>query len=313
MPFSSLFLSKAANLLKDLPVWKNNLSVIQVIYGFKKTLLMHPLSVVIITFNEEQNIERCIQSVKDVADEIIVLDSFSTDKTVDIARNLGAIVHQEKFRGYIGQKNLAIQLASHNYVLSLDADEALNQKLAVSILQVKKDFSCRAYRMNRCTNYCGHFIRHGLWYPDQKIRLFDRRCARWAGMNPHDKIEVDKNFSVGWLEGDILHYSFTIPDDLVWQNNRLSSISAASLYARGIRSSWFKMLVRPAWAFLNGYLFRFGFLDGFDGFTISIHTSHQVFMKYSKLYRLQRQKPAKVIAPVIKPVDKITKQVASEG
>ena len=274
---------------------------------------MHPLSVVIITFNEEQNIERCIKSVKEVADEIIVLDSFSTDQTVIISRSLGAVIYQEIFRGYIGQKNLAIQLASHNYVLSLDADETLDEKLAASILSVKNDFSCRAYRMNRCTNYCGHFIRHGLWYPDPKIRLFDRRCARWAGMNPHDKIEVDNHFSIRRLDGDILHYSFTSPDDLVWQNNRLSSISAASLYARGRRSSWFKMLARPAWAFINGYFFRLGFLDGFDGFTIAVHTSHQVFMKYSKLFRMQRLKPAKTITPVIKPVDKVTKQATGEG
>ena len=178
---------------------------------------MHPLSAVIITFNEEQNIERCIKSVKEVADEIIVLDSFSTDQTVNIARSSGAVVYQEKFRGYIGQKNLAIQLASYDYVLSLDADEALDEELAAYILQVKKDFSRRAYRVNRCTNYCGHFIRHGLWYPDRKIRLFDRRCARWAGMNPHDKIEVDNNFSTGQLAGDILHYSFSTADDLVWQ------------------------------------------------------------------------------------------------
>jgi glycosyltransferase involved in cell wall biosynthesis len=274
---------------------------------------MHSLSVVIITYNEEQNIGRCIQSVKEIADEIIVLDSFSTDQTVAIARSLGAIVHQEKFRGYIGQKNLAIQSASHNYVLSLDADEALDKKLAASIFKVKNDFSSRAYRMNRCTNYCGHFIRHGLWYPDKKVRLFDRRCARWAGMNPHDKIEVDQNFSIGKLDGDILHYSFTTPDDLVWQNNRLSSISASSLYAQGRRSSWFKMLARPAWAFINGYFFRLGFLDGFDGFTIAVHTSHQVFMKYSKLYRMQKFKTSKTISPVIRPVEKVTKQAANEG
>jgi glycosyltransferase involved in cell wall biosynthesis len=274
---------------------------------------MHSLSVVIITFNEEQNIERCIKSVQAVADEIIVLDSFSTDQTVNIARQSGAIVYQEKFRGYIGQKNLAIQMASHNYVLSLDADEALDKKLAASILKVKNDFYCRAYRMNRCTNYCGHFIRHGLWYPDSKIRLFDRRCARWGGMNPHDKIEVDHHFSIGKLSGDILHYSFTTPDDLVWQNNRLSSISSASLYAAGRRSSWFKMLIRPAWAFINGYIFRLGFLDGFNGFTIAIHTSHQVFMKYSKLFRLQRLKPKRIIQAVTKLNENETKHAASEG
>jgi glycosyltransferase involved in cell wall biosynthesis len=249
---------------------------------------MHPLSAVIITFNEEASIGRCIQSLKKVADEIIVLDSYSTDNTVTIARELGAVVYFEKFRGYIGQKNLAMQLASHNYILSLDADEALNDDLVYSILEVKKSFSARAYRMNRCTNYCGRFIRHGLWYPDRKIRLFDRRVTRWGGLNPHDKIIVNEGFPIVRLKGDILHYSFNTPDDLVWQNNRLSSIAATSLYMNGRRSSWFKMLLRPAWAFLNGYIFRGGFLDGADGFSIAINTSHQVFLKYNKLYRLQK-------------------------
>jgi len=273
---------------------------------------MHLLSVVIITYNEEHNIERCIESVKKVADEIIVLDSFSTDQTVSIARSLGAIVHQEKFRGYIGQKNFAVQLASNDYILSLDADEALDSRLADSICQAKENFSSRAYRMNRCTNYCGKFIRHGLWYPDRKIRLFDRRCARWGGMNPHDKIELHQHYPVTQLAGDLLHYSFSAPEDLVWQNNRLSSIAAASLYAAGRRSSWFKMLVRPAWAFMNGYFFRLGFLDGRDGFAIAIHTSHQVFMKYSKLSRLQHSKPTRVMSPVARIFEKETKQASGD-
>jgi glycosyltransferase involved in cell wall biosynthesis len=273
---------------------------------------MYRLSVVIITYNEEENISRCIESVKKVADEIIVLDSFSTDQTVSLARDLGAIVHQEKFRGYIGQKNLALQLASNDYILSLDADEALDTKLADSILRAKENFFSRAYRMNRCTNYCGKFIRHGLWYPDRKIRLFDRRCARWGGMNPHDKIELTHDYPVTHLEGDLLHYSFPAQEDLVWQNNRLSTIAAASLYAAGRRSSLFKMLVRPAWAFLNGYFFRLGFLDGADGFAIAIHTSHQVFMKYSKLSRLQHPKPARTVSPVARIFKKETKQAAGD-
>ena len=211
------------------------------------------LSVIIITFNEEQNIGRCIESVKKVADEIIVLDSFSTDKTVQIARAGGAIIHQEKFRGYIGQKNFAIQLASNNYILSLDADEALDDKLASSILEAKKSFLFRAYRMNRCTSLCGRFMHHGLWYPDQKIRLFDRRIAKWGGLNPHDKIELLDGFPIQHLAGDILHYAFDTIDDLIWRNNRISSIAAVSLYNTGRRSSWFKMLVRPAWAFIRGW------------------------------------------------------------
>src|SRR5262245_15073228 len=168
---------------------------------------MHPLSVVIITFNEEQNISRCIQSVERVADEIIVLDSYSKDNTADIARSLGAIVHQEKFRGYIGQKNLAMQLASHNYIINLDVDEPIDDTLIQSMLEVKEDFTDRAYRMNRCTSYCGRFMLHGLWYPDKKIRLFDRRIATWGGLNPHDKIELTPGFTFRHLKGNILHYA----------------------------------------------------------------------------------------------------------
>lgn len=250
---------------------------------------MYPLSAVIITFNEERNIARCIGSLQEVADEIIVLDSFSTDRTVEIAEGLGARVFRRHFRGYIGQKNMAMELASHNYILSLDADEALNESLVHSILTVKKEFSARAYSMNRCTCYAGHFIRHGLWYPDKKIRLFDRRIAQWGGLNPHDKIQLTEKIPVTHLPGEILHYSFNKPEDLVWQNNRLSSIAAASLYAAGRRSNWIKILFRPAWAFLNGYFLRRGFLDGPDGFTISVNNAHQVFLKYSKLYRLQRK------------------------
>lgn len=251
---------------------------------------MYKISAVIITFNEEQNIARCISSLKSVTDEIIVLDSFSTDRTAEIARLAGAIVYQEKFRGYIGQKNRAMQLAAHDYILSLDADEALDEELTRSVLEAKQKLQNRAYSMNRCTNYCGHFIRHGLWYPDKKIRLFDRRVSRWGGLNPHDKIIPEKGFPITHLKGNILHYSFSTPEDLTWQHNRMSSIAAAALFAAGKRSNWFKMLVRPAWAFVNGYIFRRGFLDGTDGFVIAVNTAHQVFLKYSKLYRLQQLK-----------------------
>ncbi len=274
---------------------------------------MQPLSVVIITFNEENNIGRCIESVRKVADEIIVLDSFSTDQTVAIAQSFGATVFQEKFRGYIGQKNFAMQLASNNYILSLDADEALDDQLVHSILVEKETFPHRAYEMNRCTNYCGRFIRHGLWYPDKKIRLFDRRIAQWAGLNPHDKIVLQPGFTTRKLKGDLLHFSFTSPDDLVWQNNRLSSIAAASLYTNGNRSSWLKMLLRPCWAFLNGYFLRLGFLDGADGFSIAVNTSHQVFLKYSKLYRMQSA-VKRINNPVlVHPVLTEQKSVAGEG
>ncbi len=274
---------------------------------------MPQLSAVIITFNEEQNIRRCIESVQMVADEIIVLDSYSTDSTIEIARSLGAIVYSEKFRGYIGQKNHAMQLASHNYILSLDGDEALDKNLIASILEAKKTFSHRAYAINRCTSYCGHFIRHGLWYPDRKIRLFDRRIAQWGGLNPHDTIHLQPGFHARHIAGEILHYSFNTPDDLIWQNNRMSSIAAASLYAAGYRSNWFKMLLRPVWAFINGYFLRLGMLDGADGFTIAVNTSHQVFLKYSKLYRLQRNKGKTLSVPIEKTYSPEKRSAAGEG
>ncbi len=251
---------------------------------------MYKISAVIITYNEALNIVRCIESVKPVADEIIILDSYSTDHTVELARSCGAIVYQEKFRGYIGQKNAAIALASHDYILSLDADEALDAELTASILAVRDTLHSRAYSMNRCTAYCGHFIRHGLWYPDKKLRLFDRRIAQWGGLNPHDKVIPEPNTAITHLKGEILHYSFNSPEDLVWQHNRLSSIAAASLYAAGKRSNWYKLLIHPLWAFLNGYVFRRGFLDGADGLVIAAQSANQVFLKYSKLYRLQRLK-----------------------
>jgi glycosyltransferase involved in cell wall biosynthesis len=264
---------------------------------------MQPISAVIITYNEEQNIERCLNSVKSLADEIIVLDSYSTDRTVEIARSLGTIVHQERFRGYIGQKNHAMELATHNYILSLDADEALDDKLIASILKEKKNLYHRAYSMNRCTSYCGRFLRHGLWYPDKKIRLFDRRIAQWGGLNPHDKIILEKGFKIHHLNGDILHYAFDTVEDFVWRNNRISSIAAVSLYNTGKRSSLYRMLVHPSWAFINGYFLRLGFLDGFEGFSFAVNISHQVFLKYSKLYKMYRQsKQKKISVPVSKPV-----------
>jgi glycosyltransferase involved in cell wall biosynthesis len=275
---------------------------------------MQPLSVVIITYNEEQNIARCINSVKSLADEIIVLDSYSADRTVEIARSLGAIIYQERFRGYIGQKNFAMQLASNNYILSLDADEALDDELAASIMEAKESFPHRAYRMNRCTNYCGRFMRHGLWYPDKKIRLFDRRIAKWEGLNPHDKIGLQQGFTFHHLKGNILHYAFDTIEDLIWRNNRISSIAAVSLYNTGLRSSWYKMTVRPAWAFLNGYFFRLGFLDGFEGFSFAVNTAHQVFLKYSKLYKLNRSsKQKKVASPLTTGLMPDKKSVAGEG
>ena len=248
---------------------------------------MQSLSVVIITFNEEKNIGRCIDSVKSVADEIIVLDSYSTDNTPIICREKNVTLHQRKFEGYIEQKNHALALANNSYVLSLDADEALDPTLLASIEAAKKDFSAAAYTMNRCTNYCGRFIRNGLWYPDKKLRLFNKEKARWAGTNPHDKIELDDGINLKHLDGDILHYSYNSIEEHIQQNNKFSSISAAAMYAQGRRTNWWKIIIHPWWTFIVGYFIRMGFIDGYYGFVIAVNTAHLTFLKHVKLFQLQ--------------------------
>jgi glycosyltransferase involved in cell wall biosynthesis len=247
---------------------------------------MEKLSVVIITYNEEKNIARCIDSVKTLADEILILDSNSNDNTVAIAESRGAIVKQESFKGFIQMKNRAVQLADNDYILSLDADEALDPVLADSIRKVKENFTFQAYRMNRCTNYCGQFIRHGTWYPDKKIRLFDRRIAQWGGINPHDKIDLKENITAEQLKGDILHYSYYSIAEHVAQNNKFSTIAAESLFTNGKRTRLLNIIINPLWAFMQSYFIKAGILDGLFGFVIAIQISHMTFLKHIKLYLL---------------------------
>ncbi len=250
---------------------------------------MELLSVVIITYNEEKNIGRCIDSVKEVADEIIVLDSFSTDNTVKIAESKGAQVYRQKFPGYIAQKNKVLEFASNNYVLSIDADEALDDVLQASILKAKKGFAFKAYKMNRCANYCGKFIRHGAWYPESKVRLFDKRYLRWGGFDPHDKIMVPSTVAVYPLKGDLLHYICQTAEEHKQRTDRFSSIAALSLYSMGKKTNWLKIVVSPSWFFLNDYIFRRGFLNGYHGMMITYYQTKYHFLKYARLYKLQRK------------------------
>lgn len=258
---------------------------------------MEKISVVIITFNEENKLARCIESVKPVADEIIVLDSFSTDNTVTVGREAGAVVYQQTFHGYKEQKNAALQFASYNYILSIDADEALSVELINSILLAKEKFMCAAYTMNRCNFFDGRFIRHGLWYPDKKIRLFDRRVAYWGGMNPHDKIVLNENTNTCHLEGDLFHYSFGNINEYIKRNDEISTIAARSLYKKGQRSG-IKIIVNPIWRFFKSYLLRKGFLDGYPGFIIAKNTAAQAYMKYKKLNKLYRRRENILEEPV---------------
>jgi len=247
---------------------------------------MGTLSVVIITYNEERHIAKCLASVKKVADEIIVLDSFSSDKTVDIASAFGAIVYQQSFSGYVSQKNQAMTLATNDYVLSLDADEALNDELIASVIEAKKSFSFKAYKMNRRAFYCGKFINHGSWYPEPKIRLFDRRSLKWSGFDPHDRVIAPKSLKVKSLQGDILHYICETVGEHKTRSANFSTIAAKSLYGAGKKSSWLKIVGSPTWFFLSHYIIRAGFLDGWRGWKIALIQSRYHFEKYRKLASL---------------------------
>src|ERR1051326_6696940 len=206
---------------------------------------MIQLSVVIITFNEEKNIGRCLDSVKDVADDIVVVDSFSSDKTKEICKAKDARFIQHKFEGHIEQKNFAVTQAKFPHILSLDADEALSDELKKNILEAKKNWKYDGYYMNRLTNYCGQWIHHCGWYPDKKLRLFDSRKGKWGGMNPHDKYEMKSgDHATGFLKGDILHYSYYSVEEHYKQVEKFSAIAARSLYEKNIQVSFIKQYIK---------------------------------------------------------------------
>jgi glycosyltransferase involved in cell wall biosynthesis len=247
------------------------------------------LSVVIITFNEERNIGRCIDSVQKVADEIVIVDSYSTDKTESICKGKGAKFIQHKFEGHIEQKNFAISQATNKYILSLDADEALSEELVKSILEVKDNWTADGYKFNRLTNYCGSWIRHCGWYPDTKLRLWDSSKGKWGGTNPHDIFIMNSESKILPLKGDLFHYSYYSTHDHLKQVNYFTDITSKEAYTRRKRSNLFLILFSPLIKFLKSYFFQLGFMDGYHGFVISVISAHATFLKYVKVKELQER------------------------
>ena len=249
---------------------------------------MPQISVVIITWNEEKNIGRCLDSVKDIADDIVVVDSFSTDRTKQIVQEKGARFVEHPFEGHIQQKNWAITQAKYPHILSLDADEVPDELLCREINRIKQKWTYDGYCFNRLTYYCGKWIRHGGWYPDRKLRLWDSRKGKWGGVNPHDIFILEPGCKTGYLQGNLLHYSFYSISQHVLQVNKFTDISSKADIDRGKRTNLVQLLLAPGWRFLRDYFFRFGFLDGYYGYVVCKISAHARYLKYIKMLEIQR-------------------------
>ncbi|MGC3945849.1 MAG: glycosyltransferase [Chryseolinea sp.] len=244
---------------------------------------MVKITAVIITFNEEGNISRCIDSLVSIADEILVVDSFSTDNTKAVCLSKGVRFIEHPFVTFGAQKNFAVSQATYDCVLSLDADEYLSEPLRSSLLLVKSTWPTDAYSMNRLNKYGTKWIRHGSWYPDRKIRLWDRRKGRFVSESLHEYVLMETGARVTHVHGDIMHAAFEDVSMLMHKTQRYSEIYAA-VNAHSKRSSPFKIFYRSRFAFLKSYLLKLGFLDGYEGFVIAKSVANDVFYKYAKLY-----------------------------
>jgi glycosyltransferase involved in cell wall biosynthesis len=238
------------------------------------------ISATIITFNEERNIARVIESLR-CCDEIIVLDSGSNDRTVEVAANLGARVIEASWHGYAAQKNIAAGLASHDWVLSLDADESLSEALEAEIWQIKKhgaEFD--AYTMPRLAQYLGRWILHSGWYPDRKVRLFDRRKAKWVGEFVHETVHVEGH--VGDLKSNLLHFTCDSLSEHVRSMDRYTTLAAQEIASREVEVGIPRLLLNPTWTFFKTYVLKLGFMDGAEGLAIAYMAAFYNFVKYSK-------------------------------
>jgi glycosyltransferase involved in cell wall biosynthesis len=245
-----------------------------------------PLSVCIVAMNEEDRIAECLRSA-DFADDWIVVDSHSTDRTREVARDAGARVIERDWPGHVAQKNFALEQASHDWVLCLDADERVSPELRASILAALDRAELPdGFSFPRRNRYLGRWIRHGGWYPDRKLRLFRRGRGRWGGRNPHDRVHLDG--TVVELTGDLLHDSYRSLSDHLRTIDSFTTIAASEKHAAGERATLIDVTLRPWGRFARMYLLKAGFMDGMPGFIAALMGAYYVFLKYAKLWEMTR-------------------------
>lgn len=242
---------------------------------------MMPLSATIITYNEERNISRCLNSIIGIADEILVVDSFSTDRTEEICKQNNVRFIQRKFDGYGNQKRFATEQAKFDYILSLDADEELSEELRNSILKEKEAWNAPCYSFNRKNIYCNKAIRFCGWYPDKQIRLYNKLHFNWNNKNVHESIEVSENQGLIHLKGDLNHYTCYSITEHQEKEKKYARMNAENLIKKGKHISFFVPYFKGAFRFVKTYLFQLGILDGYYGFVISKTLAGSSFLKYS--------------------------------
>lgn len=242
------------------------------------------------TYNESQKIARCIESVLPVSDEVLVLDSYSTDDTVSIAQKLGAKIEMHPFEGYIAQRERSIKLASNDWILALDADEHLSPELQNEIKSVLENPSSDCYYLNRWNAINSYWLRHGSWFPHRIIRLFHKDKIKCGGNPPHDKIYPVAGASTEKLQGLLMHHCNEDIHDRMVTVNHHSSRAARHRFENGQQTNYFRILVKPFWKFIVEYFLRLGILDGFYGFLMARTTAFYIYLRESKLMELQRHK-----------------------
>lgn len=250
---------------------------------------MDKLSVVIITLNEERNIGRAIDSVLAIADEIIVLDSFSKDNTEKICKEKGVKFIQREWEGYAQTKNYANSLTENEWIFSLDADEAADETLQQSINQCKEEGFKGTYSVNRLTNYCGKWIKHSTWYPDWKTRIFPKSKTKWEGEFVHEELTFSEPLSNFPLDGHLHHYSYYNYKEHRSRADKYSILTAKKLHNAGKKASALRPIISGIGRFITMFILKLGFLDGWSGFKIAQISAQSNILKYKELRRLNRQ------------------------
>jgi len=244
---------------------------------------MPKISAVIITYNEEAYIDRCLSSLDGIADEIVVVDSFSTDNTEEICKKYNVNFVKREFEGYRDQKNFALKMAKYKNIISLDADEAVSDTLRKSILEVKDNWKYQGYFFRRRNYFGGKWIKHSAWYPDPQLRLFIAGSGQFGELNLHERYIMLNGAKTVTLKGDLLHWPVESSDDYIKKVHNYSLIGAMEYHKAGKKAYFFTPYVHSIWGFIRSYIIRGGFLDGRDGYLICSAYSGSAFSKYMKL------------------------------